>query len=118
MLRTIYDIETEDEIEQRLILKGQQLSSEGRRIVSYAERELVLLAPLLKENQEFVRYWSEEIQKSQLRNDGNREMECCVALADCRHAVSKIEARIAELEKIKGRILTSLKFIKLRGTHA
>lgn len=118
MLENFCDIETEDEKEQRLILKGQQLSSEARKIVADAEQELMLLGPLLKENQEFVVYWSDEIHKAQLKRDGDREIQCRAALSGCQQAVSKIQARIAELEKVRSSLLTSLEFIKLRGTHA
>lgn len=118
MLENFYDIETEEEEEQRLILKAHELSLEAHTIVADAERELVLLQPLIDENQGFVIYWSEEVQKAQSKRDADREVQCRAALSECQQAVLKIQSRVAELEKVKARMLESLMFIKVRGTHA
>lgn len=118
MLDNFYDTETEEEEEQRLILKAHELSLEAHTIIADAERELVILRPLVDENEGFALYWSEEVQKAQSKRDADRETHCRAALSECQQAISKIRSRIVQLEEVKARMSESLMFIKVRGTHA
>lgn len=118
MLENFYDIETEEEEQQRLILKAQSVAAEARETVAEAERQLDALRPMLVEMEQRVGRWSQWLEEATAKGDAADEAACRSSFEACQQHTASLRERIKTLENVRADLMKSLTWIKKRGTHA
>lgn len=118
MLENFYDIETEEEEQQRLILKAQSVASGARETLAEAERQLVALRPMLLEMEQRVRQWSQWLEEAKAEGNAGDEAACSRSLQSCNQHTEALRGRIQTLENVRAKLTQRLTWIKQRGTHA
>ncbi|TKW60678.1 MAG: hypothetical protein DI628_07195 [Blastochloris viridis] len=118
MLENFYDIETDDEEYERLILKAQFVAAEGREVLAEAENQLLALRPMLVETEERVRQWSQWLDEARANGNSTEEAECLRGLEECMQFAESLHQRIQTLEQVKTNLTEHLMWIKAKATHA
>ncbi len=117
MLENFYDIETEEEEYQRLILKAQSVASEARETLTEAECQLAALRPMLVETEQRVHRWSQWLDEAKANGNAAEEATCARSLEECQQFSNDLRERIRTLEKVREDLTQHLKWIRERGTH-
>lgn len=117
MLENFYDVETEEEEEQRLILKAQSVASEARETLVEAERQLDALKPMLVETVARVRQRSQWLNEARAMGNAAEEARYARLLEECQQHSKALQERIQTLEKVRNDLTQHLKWIRERGTH-
>lgn len=118
MLENFYDIETDDEKYERLVVKAQSVAAEGREVLAEAENQLAALRPMLVETEESVHQWSQWLDEARANSNSTEEAECLRALEERMQLAASLHQRIQTLEQVKANLTEHLMWIKAKATHA